>query len=86
MTDCRGEASTGVREEVECHKGREKEESEREGKKSELLASLFSSPSSSLSAPRPATGAALMAWHEEPNLARMAWLPAYASTVQPGRT
>ena len=22
---------------------------------------------------------------EEPNLARMAWLPAYASTVQPGR-
>ena len=59
MTDCRGEASTGVREEVECHKGnKEKEESEREGKKSELLASLFSSPSSSLSAPRLATGAA----------------------------
>ena len=68
VTDCRGEASTGVREEVECHKGKEKEESEREGKKSELLASLFSSPSSSLSAPRPATGAALMAWHEEPSL------------------
>ncbi len=35
MTDCRGEASAGVREEVECHKGKEKEESEREGKKSE---------------------------------------------------